>query len=142
MRIGTWPMTVSIIRKRSASSQVRPYLVTQDDRCVPLETSVGLTLRTMTLVVPWRRMSSRASSMLPLPNAIRAMTAAVPMMMPSTDRIERSLCSQRLRRASTKLLRHLSQTTAHGREEPGFGGGGVGRCRHGELVGEGMLGAA
>src|SRR5262249_40760793 len=66
-------------------------------------------LRTMTLVVPWRRMSSRASSMLPLPKAIRAMTADVPMMMPSTDRMERSLCSQRLRRARTNPLRHLTQ---------------------------------
>ncbi len=80
-------------------------------RCVE-ESSDGLTLRTMMLVVPCRRMSSRASSMLPLPNAIMAMTAAVPMMMPSTERMERSLCSHRLRRASTKLLRHLIQSTA------------------------------
>ena len=47
--------------------------------------------------------------MLPSPKAISAMTAAVPMMMPSTDRKARSLCSQRLRRARTRLRRPLSQ---------------------------------
>ena len=47
--------------------------------------------------------------MLPLPNAIKAITDAVPMMIPSTDRMERSLCSQRLRKASTKLLRPFTQ---------------------------------
>ena len=50
--------------------------------------------------------------MLPLPKAIRAMTAAVPMMMPSTESMDRSLCSHRLRRARMKLLRHLTQSTA------------------------------
>ena len=50
--------------------------------------------------------------MLPLPKPISVMTAAMPMMMPSTERMERSLCSQRLRKASTKLLRHFIQATA------------------------------
>src|SRR5476649_2255519 len=66
-------------------------------------------LLTMTLVAPWRLMSSRASCMLPSPKPISVMTEAVPMMMPSTDRNERSLCSQRLRTAKMKLRRDLSQ---------------------------------
>ena len=39
----------------------------------------------------------------------RSLTAAVPMMMPSTDSIERNLCNHRLRIARTKLRRDLSQ---------------------------------
>src|SRR3989442_151287 len=76
------------------------------------ESSAGLTLRTMILVAPWRMMSSSASCMLPSPNDISEMTAAVPMMMPSTDRKARSLCSHRLRTASTKLREVLSQNTS------------------------------
>src|SRR5437016_3302832 len=71
--------------------------------------STGLMLCTMTLVAPCRLMSSSASCMVPSPNAISVMTAPVPMMMPRTDRNERSLCSQRLRSASAKLRRDLSQ---------------------------------
>ncbi len=73
------------------------------------ESSTGLTLRTMTLVAFWRSMSFTASCMLPSPNAITVMTAAVPMMMPSTESIDRRLCSYRLRIASTKRARDLSQ---------------------------------
>src|SRR6516162_6848434 len=72
------------------------------------ESSGGLTLRTITLVAPWRAMSSRASCMLPSPKDMREMTAAVPMMMPRTDRLERSLCSHRLRTASTMARETLS----------------------------------
>src|SRR5437764_8190684 len=66
----------------------------------------------MMLVAPMRLMSSRASCMLPSPKAISEITAAVPMMMPSTDRKARSLCSHRLRAASTKLREALSQKTS------------------------------
>ncbi len=75
---------------------------------VVIASSGGLTERTMMLVAPMRLMSSRASCMLPSPKAIRAITAPVPMMMPSTDRKARSLCSHRLRVARTKLRRPLS----------------------------------
>ena len=49
-----------------------------DERCGRrcAESSGGLTLRTMMLVAPCRLMSSRASCMLPSPNAISAMTGA------------------------------------------------------------------
>src|SRR5262245_18540170 len=63
----------------------------------------------MMLVAPMRLMSSRASCMLPSPKAISAMTAPVPMMMPSTERKARSLCSHRVRKASTRLRRPLSE---------------------------------
>src|SRR5579883_1495710 len=73
--------------------------------------SGGLMLRMMMLVAPWRMMSSSASCMLPSPKAISEMTAAVPMMMPRTDRKARSLCSQRLRTARMKLRDTLSHRT-------------------------------
>ena len=46
--------------------------------------------------------------MLPSPNAIKAITAAAPMMMPSTERQERSLCASKLRAAVHRLCRPLA----------------------------------
>ena len=71
----------------------------------------------MMFVAPCRLMSSRASCIEPSPKAISAMTAAVPMMMPSTDRNARSLCSHRLRTARTKPRRLLSQFRIDGSKQ-------------------------
>ncbi len=46
--------------------------------------------------------------MVPSPKDISAMTAAVPMMMPSTESMARNLCSHRLRRARARVRRPLS----------------------------------
>ena len=55
--------------------------------------------------------------MLPSPKAIRAMTAAVPMMMPSTERMARSLCSQRLRKASDQRAPALVLEQQHPQQD-------------------------
>src|SRR5262245_54351513 len=70
-------------------------------------TSGGLTERMMMLVAPWARMSARASCLLPSPKASRVMTATLPMIMPSTESVERNLCSHRLRMASRMLRLNL-----------------------------------
>src|SRR5438874_726885 len=57
----------------------------------------------MMFVAPCRLMSASASCMLPSPKAISEMTALVPMMMPSTERNDRSLCSHRLLTARLTL---------------------------------------
>src|SRR5262245_46097866 len=69
------------------------------------ESAGGFTERTMMLVAPVRRMSSSAFCLLPSPNASSTITATLPIMMPSTDKADRSLCSHRLRIARITLRR-------------------------------------
>src|SRR4051812_32856888 len=69
----------------------------------------------MMLVAPWRLMSSSASCIDPSPKDISAITEQVPMMMPSTERNDRSLCSHRLLTASETLRRSLAVVAASGR---------------------------